>query len=43
MAVYCFQLYMPKDISSNIFQLKLFRQLFINVEGDVLQAKDVLH
>lgn len=43
MAVYCFQSRMPKDISSNTFQLTLFRQLFINVEGDALQARHVLH
>lgn len=38
MAVYCFQ---PKDIISSIFQL-VIRQLFINVVGDALQARDVL-
>lgn len=38
MAVYCFQ---PKDISSSRFQL-VIRQLFINVVGDALQARDVL-
>lgn len=39
MVVYCFQ---PKDIISSILQLMLFRQLFINVVGDALQARDVL-
>jgi len=43
MVVYCVQLHMPKDSSSNTFQLTLFRQLFINVEGDALRARDVLH
>lgn len=43
MAVYCFQLHMPKDTNSNMFQLTLFQQLFINAEGDALQARDGLH
>lgn len=32
---------MPKGLSHNIFQLMFFRQLFVNVEGDVLQARSV--
>lgn len=43
MAAYCFHLHMPKDTNSNTFQLTLFQQLFINVEGDALQARDLLH
>lgn len=39
MAVYCLK---PKDISSSIFPLVLFRQLFINIVGDALQARDTL-